>query len=61
MTKPDPQIEMMAVADLVPYAKNSRVHDLPKIGLQQCKGRGHTRSQAKTLILLFIMSGVHNE
>ena len=27
MTKPDPQIEMMAVADLVPYAKNSRVHD----------------------------------
>ena len=36
-------------------------HDLPKIGLQQCKGRGHTRSQAKTLILLFIMSGVHNE
>ena len=27
MTPPDPQIEMMAVADLVPYAKNSRVHD----------------------------------
>ena len=27
MTKPDPQIEMMAVADLVPYAKNSRTHD----------------------------------
>ena len=23
----DPQIEMMAVADLVPYAKNSRTHD----------------------------------
>lgn len=27
MTQNDPQIEMMAVADLVPYAKNSRVHD----------------------------------
>ena len=27
MTQHDPQIEMMSVADLVPYAKNSRVHD----------------------------------
>lgn len=27
MTTPEPQIEMMAVADLVPYAKNSRTHD----------------------------------
>lgn len=27
MTQHDPQIEMMAVADLVPYARNSRTHD----------------------------------
>lgn len=27
MTQNDPQIEMMAVADLVPYARNSRTHD----------------------------------
>ena len=27
MTQNDPQIEMMSVADLVPYARNSRTHD----------------------------------
>ena len=27
MTQHDPQIEMMAVAELVPYARNSRTHD----------------------------------